>query len=69
MFGNLGHSNFEFVSDFDLPAHVSLGRVHQPPQAMRQEQIGAIIQTGQWQAGIRISNLSTQLKRLTGRAY
>ena len=39
---------------FDLPAYAYLGRVLQPPQAMRQEQLGAIMQTGQWQAGIRI---------------
>ncbi len=43
-------SNFEFRP----AAHASLSRVLQPPQEVRQEQIDAIMQTGLWQAGIRI---------------
>jgi len=48
------YSNLFRISDLDLPAHACLVIVLQPPQAVRQEQINAIMQTGQWQAGIRI---------------
>jgi len=47
-------SRYRGVSNFDLPAYASLSRVLQPPQEVRQEQIDAIMQTGLWQAGIRI---------------
>jgi hypothetical protein len=43
---NLVHSDFDIVSDFDLPAHASLGRVLQLPHEVRQEQIDAIMQPG-----------------------
>jgi len=59
---DFGRRVFDIVSPVPLsgsfefrPARPCLfGRVLQPPQEVRQEQIDAIMQTGLWQAGIRI---------------
>jgi len=56
-FGHLNFGYLKIVSIFDLPAHAYLGRTLQPPQAVRQDQIGDVTLTWQWQAGIRISDL------------
>jgi hypothetical protein len=51
---NIEKFDIRYCFEFRPARPCLFGRVLQPPQAVRQEQIGAIIQTGQWQAGIRI---------------
>jgi len=53
-----GYSDFEIVSDFDLPAHASLPEIPAWLCFAMAGKLHDTRQTGQWQAGIRISDLT-----------